>query len=69
MAVPIKDNGVTDWIDTTILNPMGVLECIFQDFNEQFPKFIGANLEQFWDQVRDDDPRWNTLSEVKLRDN
>ena len=57
------------WTTTKLVNPVAILETVFQKFSAEFQRFAGHDFESFWDSVRDDDPKWNgRLAEIKDRD-
>ena len=68
VSAPVKNTDLSiEWIDIKIVNPVAVLECIYQDYRDQFSRFVGGGLEGFWKSVRDDDPRWATLGAIRSR--
>ena len=46
-----------EWLSTPVINPMAVLETVFQNYPTAFDDYVGTGFEEFWNQVRPDDPK------------
>ena len=59
MILFVKDKrGDVRWTKTLVINPLAHLETLYTYSRTALASFIGANLEQFWDKVQLDDPRF-----------